>query len=71
MPTYAYKCPNCGHARDVVKRLMELDLPVRCEHEYEHDVYGRVTCIGFMERVPSRANFTIKGFNQQNGYSHK
>lgn len=30
MPIYAYKCPSCVAAQDVLKRIKDLDLPEAC-----------------------------------------
>jgi putative FmdB family regulatory protein len=30
MPTYIYRCEDCGHARDLLKRMSERDLPSVC-----------------------------------------
>lgn len=62
MPLYTYRCELCGITEDIALRLAEYTPTVPCR---------RLDCDGTMVRVPTAANFTVKGFNAANRYGVK
>ncbi len=34
MPMYSYKCPECGHAKEIMRPMAECDLGVPCDGEH-------------------------------------
>lgn len=61
-PLFDYKCQNCG--------AQVSDVIVRTPH-HEHVSIACPSCkkIGSLQKLPSKSNFSIKGFNAANGYS--
>ena len=58
MPIYEYKCDSCNHIFE--KLVFKDEDNVLCEK-----------CKKETHKVMSTANFEIKGFNAENGYSKK
>ena len=59
MPLYEYRCMNigCEHRFDEIRRVDDKTL-VHCPR-----------CGWLAEKIPSVANFQVRGFNSKNGYS--
>ena len=59
MPTYAYSCHTCYNLWNEVRTLAARDQTAQCPR-----------CKSFHTmKVPTTANFTVKGFSAKNGYS--
>jgi hypothetical protein len=60
MPSFDFKCPQCGRVYQKVG-VTTTTTVVYCDDHADHDVI----CV----RLPAAPNFTIKGFSAKNGYS--
>lgn len=67
MPLYDFQCPRCGFTHEYLLSAgaSEYYRPL-CRMCWADDrVPGGIE----MERVPTAANFTVKGYSATNGYS--
>jgi len=62
MPIYEFKCPSCGHEKEI---LITKSSDLKGSHKLGCD-----ECKGMYEKVMSAANFKIDGYNAKNRYSN-
>lgn len=72
-PRWDYLCKECGYVDTNVtfsNWREAIDHPVHCPRVIIHGEEWEA-CGKRMERVPSAANFTVKGYNAKTGYGSK